>query len=188
MAQEIPFWYDDPLAWDNVVLGDTICPGSANAIEGISGGGRRLDAKQAKGKDGSSYTDDGRDPFKFTIVCTLATRQELREWTELVNRVQIKQGQAPEALTCSHPQLAILNITSCYVVEISGLEHEGAGVWKGKLSCMEFLPIKGSGSKGTGKVKSTSPKIEDAGFIIKNREGKGALTNSPGKTTKPPKP
>lgn len=187
MTTQVPFWYKDPLSWDNVVLGETICPGSVNSIEGISGGGRKLDSKQAKGKDGASYTDDGREPYKFTIVCTLVAEQELREWAELLGRVQIKQSQAPEAFTVSHPQLAMLNVTSCFVVETSGLEHQGSGVWQGKIHCAEFLPIKGS-KGGAGKVKSTSPDIRDAGFIIKNRQGKGALNQSPGKTVKPPKP
>lgn len=186
MAEEIPFWYTDALAWDNVVLGDIICPGSANSIENLSSG-RKVDIKEAPGKDGASLVDQGKEPAKFTIVCTLATPQELREWSELVNRVRVKQGEAPEAFSCAHPQLAMLNITSCYVLEVSGLDHQGAGVWVGKLSCLEFIPLKGS-KGGAGKVKNSEVEIRDAGFIIKNRQGRGALQESPGKTVQPPKP
>ena len=185
--QAPPFWDDDPISWDNVVLGGDICPGLTNKIEGLTGGKRKTDIKTGQGADGATIVDKGYEPATWTLVFEIYKRQELAELKTMLASIRPKIESKVKAFTVYHPMLDLLAVSSCYVLDIK-LE-KAQGILTAKLTCIEFLPVQTANA--SGKVKQKSSSIEETFAAVtptKDPQGIVASRSLPSTTIRAPKP
>lgn len=91
-ALTVPFWGDQPEAWNRVYISGVVLPGIAT----VSGTGykRRVDRRKTAGQHGESMTDLGDDCSEIEIILTLWTEQHLRDFQAVVRRIIRKRGKA----------------------------------------------------------------------------------------------
>jgi hypothetical protein len=139
-------------AWNTVTISGLAMPGTCK----VSGIGYKHDIhiKKTPGKNGATITDLGRQPATFTVTCQLACQADLDGFEMTLPLLEPVQSngskQELEAVTISHPALAIVGIKSCKVEEIS-IPHPGSvlGTYEVELKCIEHRPVASMPGTGT---------------------------------------
>jgi hypothetical protein len=132
----VPYWGDDPDAWDYVVLGDFVLPGSQTVTASL---GRKLDTRSGAGSDGASIVDKGYQPAKVEITVRLWDRSGLTEW-EQVSPLLVARRRQRRALQIKHPSLHLLGVHWVYLEELSALKQTSPGLWEATIKCIEYAP------------------------------------------------
>lgn len=110
-------------SWDVVTLGGETLPGRC-VLRGQFA--RKIDVKQAPGRDGSTLTDLGYEPARIELTIWLWTEEHWEAFERLVPRIRPRPGKGMgEALDVSHPATSLYGIKSVYV-ERMGLPQDGA--------------------------------------------------------------
>jgi hypothetical protein len=158
----IPFWEDNPFAWDQILIAGVQMPPKWRVEGAIS---RKLEVKNAPGADGSYVRDQGYQPQQIRLTYTMWTAQHLAALDQLLSRPGVKpQKQAkPQALDVVHPQLELLGIREIIVESISTLKETGSGIYEITFTAWESSPLKKVGVKKI--APSTGPTQTDESRI-----------------------
>lgn len=168
MAQ-IPWWYDQPDAWDVVMLGGMLL-GSLDpkATVTLNGGpalckvkvkkGRKLDIKQSAGTHGATITDQGYKPASVDITVRIWTADQ---WAAI--QQQLLTLEPPPTKGNATP-FAILNaktsarrVTSVLIEDIEGPDESSIrGQYEFQLKCVQFFP--------SAKAVTNTPKASIQAF------------------------
>jgi hypothetical protein len=136
----VPFWEDDPSAWDSLSIADI---GFLGLVEVDVKIGRKLDTRSAPGADGATVRDKGYEPAKVKLTLTCWDREGYTSLVAILDELNPRTNpnrRRPVAIV--HPALALLGIVSVYVESIGGLKPKGSGEgWYGMdIECVEYAP------------------------------------------------
>jgi len=150
--------FDNPEAYDVVVLGGVTSPGvvKPGAITGFKRA-HEWDIKKGKGAKGATLTYVQRPPAQGTITFTLGTREHFTAWESF--RPQFKYDPTkknPQALDIFHPVLADLDIHSVVCESLSQLENDGYGEWTCVVELCEYFPPPKAPAVGTPTTSQTN--------------------------------
>jgi hypothetical protein len=192
MSNQMPHWDNDPESWDIIFFGGQSLPGICR-IENMKAGKRKTDIKTAPGTDGASIVDQGYEPASFTIIIEATEEKDAKALEVFIQGIQAKRNKALQAYTISYPMLAACSVSSVYVLDLSLDFNKRAQTLTCKLSCVEFIPLKGS--KGSGRIQKSGLSPKDAvtqqqAAQSKQPQGGEAAQSSklPAANVKPPKP
>lgn len=136
----VPFWDDDPDAWDTLTIGGVTVPGICN----VSVNKRRdLDVKKANGSDGVTTTDTGYGGAKVKITWKLWTADQWRDRRRVLRLIDPAPGKLKDsavAWTVGHPVFADRGISAIQIDSIDGPEGEGDGSRTYTINAVEFRP------------------------------------------------
>lgn len=121
-AGGVPFWGDNPNAWDKCVLAGVELPGIANVEPTVEA---KVDHKAIPGTHGAKLTYLGYEPAKVKISLTLWTPEQLQAYQELVPLIRPREKILP--VDIAHPSCALHGITSVKVLKIEGPKRNGSG-------------------------------------------------------------
>jgi len=175
MSTSIPFWGDNPLAWDQIKIGGTLMPGRCKVTFKPP---QRLDVRKSPQTHNATLVDNGKPPIEGEIELEFGfesangapygtAREQWSKWLEVKASIWGKKASKRESYTVDNAQMALGNLTKVYLGDPGPLEGEGPGSRKVKFAFYEFgkvLPAStGTGSKAVkGPVKAkTSTSILD---------------------------
>jgi hypothetical protein len=151
---EVPFWYDDPTAWDRCGLkaGETrvVLPGLCKVRCK-----RKLGAEKSKapGTSGEVVKWTGKKNADLVIVCRIFNREQLAELGRVLPILESgKKSEQVWAIT--HPTAQLRGVASITIDEIDGPSDEGE-IRTVTLSCFETPEPK---KTGTGTAKGAGSK------------------------------
>lgn len=177
----VPFWgieddaiYDQIVyadePWDLCILGKDKLPGIAEVK--VSGGGIKLEAQKAKGRDGAALIEGGIRPYQVEISVKIWTPAQLRAFLKVVPKIQRRSGkldfndakkrtassaqvQATEkaALTIIHPATQAVGVAAVVVTNVGSFEpatEYGARVVK--ITATQYIPPPPVSAKATRKI------------------------------------
>jgi hypothetical protein len=151
----VSFWYDQPEAWDTLLLSGARVPGLARVEAKV---GRRLDVRKPRGASGARLIDEGYDPAQVSITIQVWEKAHLGPLQSLVAQLRPKRAGDPTAYSVGHPQLQFLGIAAIYIKEISTLRPAGSGIYEVSIQGIEFVPLP---PKGTGGAKKVGPDFRE---------------------------
>lgn len=166
-----PSWQSQPDTWDRMKLGDDWLPGPVEVtIKDVSSG---LDVRKAPKSNRATLVDQGYEPIKVTVKLTIgfnpsssawpSALEQFSQWLKINEKLRPKRAQKRNALTVSHPQLAIFGVSRVFVDSISGLSGSGPGSREITISLIEQAPVVssasfgGSGAVQAGPAKAAPP-------------------------------
>jgi hypothetical protein len=171
LVRGLPFWGDDPGAWDVAYLNGARLPGVAKV--GGNGLGRRWDKVKTPGQKGASFVVLGFEPAQFDITLTIWTSEQLRQLESFAKVLRpatnVRGRFKPEdAVSVDHPVLAFYGIRNAIIMKPGFLEPQGRQIFELKIEFEEYFnqdQIGGAGATGTGvsTVKSVAPPISNLG-------------------------
>ena len=132
----IEHWYEDPQAWDRLVLGRDVMPG----VWDVSFGCRReLDVKKAKGRDGATFKDEGYDPSMIELTGKLTTPDEWRQLQVIMPKIRPRvMGRSRTPIEIDHPKTKLLSIRVIYVVEVVAPSIQN-GILSQRIRVLEWV-------------------------------------------------
>jgi hypothetical protein len=141
----IPHWYEDPQAWDRLVLGRDEMPGVWDVQFKCK---RGLDVKKAKGRDGARFKDEGYDPSMIQLVGKLTTADEWRRLQRVIPKIRPRvMGRSRTPIEIDHPKTKLLSIRIIYIVEVSAVKIQ-KGILTQEINVLEWVdkpkPVKSS--------------------------------------------
>lgn len=132
----LPFWGDDPDAWDHVRLGGFTLPGLCEVDGDIE---QKVDVKKPAGSVGGRTTVLGFELAKFKITLSIWTPQHLTDFALLMRALKpLAKAGHPKPLEIYYPSLEAVGVRSITVVKIGLLKREGHDMRSCQLDCMEF--------------------------------------------------
>lgn len=124
-------------AWNRVQLGEIVLPGVCEC-EGFDRG-QEVDVKKAKGNDGATLEDKGKDPAKGQIIARIPASLWPTWQTILRELDPQKAGAVRQPREIVHPKPNALGITQVYVQKIAlGKPEAGKGMTI-TLECIEWF-------------------------------------------------
>lgn len=78
---QLPFWGDNPKAWDTVFIGGRKVPGICRVQGKVA---RRHERKKISGKHGATFAFTGEDPTEISIKVQVWTQEQLGQYAELM--------------------------------------------------------------------------------------------------------
>ena len=155
--------FDDPDAWDVIILADQQSPGIADVAG--AGSPRTWDERKGQGMSGATlvYTGDGL--AEFPVVLYFRTKQDITDWNAWKPIVaKTPRGVQPKALDIYHPGLADIGIKSVVVLDVSMMEKDGDT--GGQKVTIKFKsqqkPVPSSGKADSSYSKPGAPTAQDA--------------------------
>lgn len=147
-----PFWNDNALEWDVLMLGGEPWPGVCTVATTVK---RALDKQKIKGSDGANLVDQGYEPAKVQITLRLWLREQWTELERLLPTIHPRtKGGVRQPLQIAHPEPNIKGVHQIYVESISPITVE-KGLGTLTLSCVEWFPAPKPVKKSN---KSNKPK------------------------------
>jgi hypothetical protein len=171
MASAIPFWQDDPLAWDRLSINGALVPGRVRVTVKRA---PRLDVRKPPKMHSAVLVDQGKPPAEGEIEILLGFESSpgspfgtaAKQWADwCAMEASIFGGKPGErkAFVVSHPKFQWAKISRVYLEDPTGLDEDGPGARTIKIAWKEYGKIfpasVGEVSAGPGKpltpVKST---------------------------------
>lgn len=146
----LPFWYDQPDAWDTAILGGNTLPGLADVKVTK---GRKLDVKQSPGTHGATLTDQGYKPAKVTITLTLHTAEQWAAFQAMAPSLEPPPGKAySQPFDILHPSTSVRGVKSVQIEDIDGPDKGSIpGTKVVTIKCVQYFPPK-AGATNTPKT------------------------------------
>lgn len=153
-AQGLPFWGDNPDAWDTALIAGQLVPGRTTVTAKAK---NRVDRKTIPGAHGAKYTHVGYAPAEVSLDVEVWTPEHLTRLRDIVRLIRPRKT-APQPVVISHPSLSMMEISAVLVLEVGNLQKKGdSGVMHMTITAMEYVP------KGNEKAKvETAKKTKDA--------------------------
>jgi hypothetical protein len=146
-----PYWQDDPVAWNHVMIGGVVFPGLVR-VKGASG--RKMDVKPVRGRDGARMKDGGYENAKIDVEIRINTKEDYDRLQPQIDAIHPRQkGTARNPVDIAHPSLSILGIASAYVVKIHAPELANDTLTV-KIEMIEWTPTPRSRPTGTAAAAS----------------------------------
>lgn len=150
-AQGLPFWGDNPDAWDTALIAGRTIPGRVAVTAKVK---NRVDRKSVPGSHGAKYTHIGYAPAEVTLDIEVWTPEHLSRLNDLVRLIRPRKG-TPEPVVINHPSLSMLDVSAVLVIEVGNLQRKGdSGVMHMTITAMEYVPA-GNDKAKVGTAKST---------------------------------
>ena len=134
----IPSPFDDAETWDTLVLGGARFRGT------FEWGGelikRKLDRRHAAGRDGARVRDKGYDLAEIDLTLTVTSSEEWEDLQAIIALV-FPRAASPgsrNALTCTHPALALAGISKLYGTSMGPLSQSSPTKWTVTLKLAEY--------------------------------------------------
>jgi hypothetical protein len=163
MATGLPYWDDDPEAWDTLILGKVTMPGVWEVEDGDVK--RMLEIKKAPGRDGATVKDQGYENGTFRImgqICGAEMFAQLQ--AALVTLKATTKGKVRPPVEIRHPQLLLLGITQVNIVKIDVLRRDN-GIGTQTITVLEYIPKpKNAGTKKPSSSPSLASEFVDEDF------------------------
>lgn len=184
--KQVPYWDDDPVAWDALYITGKSAPGIVDDID--CGRGYRVDKKEGGGVDGGTVTFKGKKlagPIRIRLK--LWTRNHLHKLSQLLFSIYEKKTNG-EAFDMQHPILAINGIGALTVEETKGPTKPVDGIMFFEMICNPHAPpppkpkgdaTKTPTAKGSGSVGLT---LEES-LLLSSLEAERAKLAAAGKST-----
>lgn len=167
----IPFWYDEPGAWDTCALGVFVLPGRARVTVSRT---KPIDIRKAPGQYGATLIIMGSEPAQVSITLTMWSAEQWAAAVSILGAIELPNPK-PQAYAITHPVPNSRGVNGVVVQTIAG-PNVGSivGTVEYTLSCLESLPPL--------KVPSLAPKLSIAGHTT-------PISNpTPPSVATPPKP
>lgn len=167
--------YDDPYAYNTLIIGPHVIPGRAELTKGIPAR-RSIDVKKPKGKSGATMTDNGLEPVTGVVYQIHQSKREHHEaWQVIYPAISpAREGATKEPFECLNAYLFERNIKNCTVVAITCGPYNTQGKRIIEIELDEWVPKPKDVKKGTG-----TPKVTSSTIIQRNVAGTvtGGFTN-----------
>lgn len=137
MTTAIPYWLDDPDAWNHPIIGDVTLPGICTVV---AEKGRDIDVKKTKGKDGATETDNGMEPGTVKISMWLGNRTHWEQWQAIRQKLDPSQpGALKSPMEIVHPACAERGIRNIIIKKISAGTPTAKGGVTYTFDCVEWF-------------------------------------------------
>jgi hypothetical protein len=134
----VPFWAEDPDAWDRLEIDIFVFDETKVDIEGDLG--NEWDVKKAAGADGAKETNKGYDPCKPKLTWTLYRLEDLSTYEALLTAVQPKPGKtAPPIISVVHPLMQMHKKEKFRIEKIHFLKYLGQQQWQAQFDLLEYF-------------------------------------------------
>lgn len=163
MASEALNPFDNPHAWDVVIIGGQESPGLCE----LDGFDRKhdWDRKKGKGAAGETITFTQKPAAEGKLTFTFWTRDHFTAWARF--RPLFKYDptkKAPSPFDIFHPTLADNDIKSVVCGSLGGIKHVGGNKYQVVVELLEFNPPPPKSAVSTPDgSKSNSPKTPSTG-------------------------
>lgn len=153
--------FEDPQAWDVVIVGGKKSPGYCE-VTGFQRG-NEWDIKKGKGAVGATFTFVQKPPAKGKVKFYFWLQSQADEWVDYRKLLKYDPTKKSiQAIDIYYPSLAEIDVNSVVTENIGATEHEGKGMYSITVEFIEYFPVKaGSGvSSPTGSAsgpKTTNP-------------------------------
>lgn len=157
----VPFWLDNPDAWDKPVVAGITMPGICE-VDGT--GLAKLDRKSAPGSSGATLTYLGADPIEASITVTIWTKEHLATLQQVLDKITPLPGKGTrQPVTVSHPKFSMARVTRLFVSKIGMLKKSSrlrGGAMDLTINFVQHFPSVG-GQTGTfgSKAASAAPSL-----------------------------
>ena len=134
----IPSPFDDAETWDQLILGGARFRGC------FEWGGdlikRKLDRRHAAGRDGARVRDKGYDLAELDLTLTVTSSEEWEDLQAIIGLVFPRAASpgARNALTCTHPALALAGVSKLYGTSMGPLTQSSPTKWTVTLKLVEY--------------------------------------------------
>ena len=163
MSTSVPYWGDDPKAWDQCKFNKQLVPGIVKVTYQVP---KRLDVRKPPKAHYAVLVDQGKPPFEGTIKITLGFHatagqpyddgsMQWDRWLALEQALWGKKASVRNAIAVSHPEFARKGISHVYMDEPGPLEGEGPGTRTITIAWYQNAKIVPAGA---GEVKAPAPK------------------------------
>lgn len=100
----VPYWGDDPAAWQRFVLGPHVLPGYV--VVRIKEVARQLDRKKPRGKSGGALEDNGCKAIQVEVEVHLLKKHHHESWDVLFPQINPRrEGATKDPFECRYPAL-----------------------------------------------------------------------------------
>lgn len=158
-SKGVPFWGDDPGAWDAITIAGVRLPGIAEVDGDVE---LRVDLKETPGAKGAKHSLLGWKPSQVTVTVRVWTADQLELWAAIAKQLRplIAKGgtNQPKPVDIYHPNLEIFGIHQVTVTKIGFLKPVGdvsQGMRSVTINALEFRYDAGT---------PTTPKAAEADF------------------------
>lgn len=151
--------WTSPGSFRTLYLGGMAAPGIIPAKGGISGFAikRKIDKKEAKGKDGATTTDTGEVPIEGAIKLHIYTQAQFQAYYAFLDMAAAARA-ASKALDVVHPTINAAGVSAVLIEELGALLHEQNFLWSYELKLVKWLakPPDGGGTPKGAQSGSSS--------------------------------
>lgn len=176
----IPFWGDDPDAWDTIFFAGEAAPGLAKVTGEVK---NRVDKKMLPGTNGAKMTHIGYEPAEVDVELRLWMPEQLKAFADLVKQLRPRRN-SPPPVTVNHPALALYEIRSAQMLSIGLPEYDDhADCYRVKMKLREYVTSGNQKSKvktanydlttiphainvGTGAAQQAKPSEANAAAVF----------------------
>ena len=166
MATEIPFWDDDPLAWDQLKINGKLVPGRARITVKR---GNRLDRRKAPKQHQEVLVDQGQPAADGEIQILLGfdsapgapfgtAREQWKAWQALEAELFGSKPGSRKAYIVEHPKFQWAKISQVYLEDPMGLDEDGPGARTITIGWHQYGRVT-VGEPGAVKAGPIKPKL-----------------------------
>jgi hypothetical protein len=135
----VPFWYDDPDAWDRIEIAGFEFADTDVDVDGDLG--NDFDVQKAAGADGAPATNKGYDPCKPKVSFALYTKEHFETYQALLAKVQPKPGKTPPPVVdVIHPKLQLVKKQKFKITKLHLPKKNGIGILVAAFDLLEYFP------------------------------------------------
>lgn len=151
MATAIPYWIDDPDAWNHPTIGDVRLPGVCTVV---AEKGREIDVKKTKGKDGVTETDNGMEAGTVKIAMQIGNARQWAEWQAVRSKLDPNNpGALKSPMEIQHPACSEAGIRAIVIKKISSTSPTAKAGRTYTFDCVEWFPQPPKKTKASKTVK-----------------------------------
>lgn len=148
MASEIPYWGDDPLAWDQLKINGKLVPGKVRITVKRA---KRLEVRKSPKMHNATLVDQGKPLAEGDIVITIGfesapgspfgtARSQWAAWCALETELFGSKPGTRNAVIVSNPKFQWAKISRVYLEDPTGLDEEGPGAKTIKIEWSQYGP------------------------------------------------
>ena len=150
----VPFWDDDPTAWDRLYIGGLLAPGFVRDIDVVRG--RKVQKNAGPGIDGANLVAQGRNLAEVPITLEIVGRESLKR-AEAFIRDRLPKAKDEGAVTFAHPLLTMHGLAALSIEEFDGPKRQSEGVYHMTIKACEYRPPSKTNRSGRSPRRCTSP-------------------------------
>ena len=131
----VPYWDDDPTAWDALYIAGALAPGFVRDIN-VSRS-KKVQKNSGPGIDGANLVAQGRTLAEVSITLELVGRKSLQR-AEAFIRARLPSAKDEGAVTFAHPLLTLHGLAALYIEEFDGPRRASEGVYQMTIKACEY--------------------------------------------------
>lgn len=174
MSTAIPFWGDNPLAWDQIKIGGLLMPGRCKVTFKA---GERLSVRRSPQTHEDTLVDNGKPSTTGEIEIEFGfesangspygtAREQWARWLEVEAVLWGKKPSKRDAYTVDNAQMALGRITKIYIEDYGSLEGEGPGSRKARFAFRKYGKVVDASSLSGAKAVKAPVKPKTTTSIL----------------------